>query len=142
MTHTFYHQLTLVKSYRAFTHDPAAYHDPMSFKPERFLGPKPERDPHFLVFGFGRRVCPGRTLADVNVYLTVAQALAVFEISKPVENGKVKDVQPEFLPGVISHPAPFNVSIRPRSAKHLELLRSLEQKYPWEKSNAEDLKNI
>lgn len=78
----------------------------------------------------------------MNVYLTVAQALAVFEISKPVENGKVKDVQPEFLPGVISHPAPFDVSIRPRSAKHLELLRSLEQKYPWEKSNAEDLKNI
>ncbi|KAI2824969.1 hypothetical protein CBS115989_390 [Aspergillus niger] len=126
----------------AFTHDPAAYHDPMTFKPERFLSPKPERDPHFLVFGFGRRVCPGRTLADVNVYLTVAQALAVFEISKPVKNGKVKDVQPEFLPGVISHPAPFDVSIRPRSAKHLELLRSLEQKYPWEKSNAEDLKNI
>ncbi|GKZ23616.1 hypothetical protein AbraIFM66951_009891 [Aspergillus brasiliensis] len=66
-----------------FTHDPKMYHDPMTFKPERFLGPKPERDPHFLVFGFGRRVCPGRTLADANVYFTVSQALAVFEISKP-----------------------------------------------------------
>ncbi|BCR98117.1 cytochrome P450 [Aspergillus luchuensis] len=125
-----------------FTHDPTAYHDPMTFKPERFLGSKPERDPHFLVFGFGRRVCPGKTLADVNVYFTIAQALSVFEISKPVKDGKVEDIQPEFLPGVISHPAPFNVSIRPRSAKHLELLRSLEERYPWEKSNAEDLGNV
>ena len=117
----------------------------MAFNPDRFLaseGHLPERDPHLLVFGFGRRVCPGRNLADANVFLTVVQSLAVFDISKPVEDGKVKDITAEFLPGVISHPAPFNVSIRPRSAAHLELIRTLEQKYPWEKSNADDLGNV
>ncbi|RAL00798.1 cytochrome P450 [Aspergillus ibericus CBS 121593] len=128
-----------------FTHDPNVYADPMAFNPDRFLaseGHPAERDPHLLVFGFGRRICPGRNLADVNVFLTIAQSLAVFDISKPVENGKVKEVSAEFLPGVISHPAPFNVSIRPRSTAHLELIRSLEQKYPWEKSHAEDLGSV
>lgn len=37
------------------SHDPEVYHDPFTFKPERFLGPNPEPDPTQLVFGFGRR---------------------------------------------------------------------------------------
>ncbi|KAJ5339389.1 hypothetical protein N7452_006117 [Penicillium brevicompactum] len=125
----------------AFTHDPDVYHDPMTFKPERFLassdGHIPERDPHLLVFGFGRRACPGRTLADANVFLTVAQTLAVFNMSKPVVDGKPQDILFDFLPGVISHPAPFDLSIKPRSVEHKELILSLEKTYPWEKSDAE-----
>lgn len=35
-------------------HDPENYHDPFTFKPERFLG-EPELDPRLFVFGFGRR---------------------------------------------------------------------------------------
>lgn len=124
----------------AFTHDEKVYRDPMTFKPERFLvtaeNPHPERDPHLLIFGFGRRACPGRTLADANIFLSVAQSLAVFHISKPVRNGEKQDVPLKFLPGVISHPAPFELSITPRSEKHRDLIRSLEQRYPWEKSDA------
>ncbi|OQE16233.1 hypothetical protein PENFLA_c028G11077 [Penicillium flavigenum] len=130
----------------AFTHDPTVYRDPMTFNPERFLtspdGKLPERDPHMLVFGFGRRACPGRTLADANVFLTVAQALSVFSISKPVQNGVTQDIPLKFLPGVISHPAPFKVSVRPRSAAHEQLIRELEQHYPWEKSDAESLPSV
>ena len=118
----------------------------MTFNPDRFLtspdGKLPERDPHMLVFGFGRRACPGRTLADANVFLTVAQALAVFNISKPIENGVTQDPPLKFLPGVISHPAPFKVSIRPRSAAHEQLIRELERQYPWEKSDAESLPSV
>ncbi|CAG8368430.1 unnamed protein product [Penicillium salamii] len=125
----------------AFTHDPAVYHDPMIFKPERFMtssdGRFPERDPHLLVFGFGRRACPGRTLADANVFLTVAQALATFDVTKPVSKGETQDMDFDFLPGVISHPAPFDVSIQPRNDGHRELVMSLEEKYPWGKSDAE-----
>ncbi|KGO66956.1 Cytochrome P450, E-class, group I [Penicillium expansum] len=129
-----------------FTHDPTVYHDPMTFKPERFLispeGKLPERDPHMLVFGFGRRACPGRTLADANVFLTVAHALSVFSISKPIEHGVTQDIPLKFLPGVISHPAPFKVSIQPRSAVHEQLIRELEQHYPWEKSDAEFIPSV
>lgn len=132
--------------FRAFTHDEKVYHDPMTFKPERFLvtpeNPHPERDPHLLVFGFGRRACPGRTLADANVFLSIAQSLAVFNISKPVRNGEVQDVPLKFLPGVISHPAPFELAIRPRSEKHRELIQSLGKQYPWEKSDAEALRDV
>lgn len=118
----------------------------MTFNPERFLissdGGLPERDPHLLVFGFGRRACPGRTLADSNVFLTVAQTLAVFNMSKPILNGKPQEILFDFLPGVISHPAPFDLSVQPRSAGHRELITSLEKTYPWEKSDAELLPHV
>ncbi|CAI7617955.1 unnamed protein product [Penicillium bialowiezense] len=144
----FFHKIDshLTPIFRAFTHDPNVYHDPMTFKPERFLissdGDLPERDPHLLVFGFGRRACPGRTLADANVFLTVAQTLAVFNMSKPILNGKPQEILFDFLPGVISHPAPFDLSIPPRSAGHRELIMSLENTYPWEKSDAELLPHV
>ncbi|OQE34915.1 hypothetical protein PENCOP_c015G06813 [Penicillium coprophilum] len=130
----------------AYTHDPTVYHDPMTFKPERFLTTPdrkvPERDPHMLVFGFGRRACPGRTLADANVFLTVSQVLTVFSISKPIENGVPQDIPLKFLPGVISHPAPFKLSIRPRSAMHEQLIRELGKQHPWEKSDSEFIPTV
>jgi cytochrome P450 len=116
----------------AFTHDPETFHEPMTFKPERFLGPTSEPDPHTLVFGFGRRVCPGRVLADSSLYLSIAQSLAVFNISKTVdENGREVEPVVQFLPGIISHPLPFKTSLEPRSSKHKELIQSLEQEHPW-----------
>ncbi|KAJ5725602.1 uncharacterized protein N7483_006959 [Penicillium malachiteum] len=124
-----------------FTHDPDVYDEPMTFKPDRFLessnGHKPAPDPHRYVFGFGRRACPGRVLADGNIFLSVAQILAVYNISKHIVDGKVQDIQPNFTGGgVISHPAPYKVSVSPRSQKHQELIESLEELYPWEKSDA------
>ncbi|PGH04426.1 hypothetical protein AJ79_07082 [Helicocarpus griseus UAMH5409] len=119
----------------AMFHDPNNFKDPMEFKPERFLGLKPERDPHTLAFGFGRRACPGRVVADTNLYLTIAQALAAFNISK------AKDFEPEFLPGVVSHPAPFEVNIEARSKKYEEMVQSVKD-HPWEKGQAETILNM
>ncbi|KAJ5808623.1 hypothetical protein N7474_009892 [Penicillium riverlandense] len=126
----------------AFTHDPEVYHDPMVFKPERFLGVDgrgPEMDPRTTVFGFGRRICPGRILADNAVYLNIAQSLTVFNITKVVENGKEVDVKPEFQAGVISHPVPWKFDISPRTPAHEVLIRSVERDQPWEPSDAYDL---
>ncbi|RAH43882.1 cytochrome P450 [Aspergillus brunneoviolaceus CBS 621.78] len=129
----------------AFLHDPATYPEPGNFKPERFLASAnhtPERNPHFLAFGFGRRVCPGRTIADATAYLTIAQSLAVFNFSKPIKDGDEVDLKPQFLPGVISHPAPYEISIKPRSEQHEALIRAVEVIYPWEKSHAEELHRV
>ncbi|PYH43881.1 cytochrome P450 [Aspergillus saccharolyticus JOP 1030-1] len=125
----------------AFTHDPTIYPEPEVVRPERFLGPQPQRDPHFLVFGFGRRVCPGRTLADANVFLTVAQALTVFNILPPAPEDK-RQWKPAFLPGVISHPVPGKLRIEARSPQHEGLIRAVERVFPWEGSHARELEGL
>jgi cytochrome P450 len=90
-----------------FTHDPAIYPDPMAFQPERFIQTPthtPEPDPRLWTFGYGRRICPGRYIADNALFTTIAQSLAVFNIEKPVENGKTVEPKVGFEPGVVSHP--------------------------------------
>ena len=59
----------LLANIHGFMHDPATFKNPEVFNPDRFLGPNPETDPHTLCFGFGRRICPGRKLADASVFL-------------------------------------------------------------------------
>jgi hypothetical protein len=107
-------------------HDPEVYPNPMEIQPERFLGETPTPDPHTLAFGFGRRACPGRFLADNTVFLSVAQSLAVFNISKATQ-GDVEITTPHFEPGVISHPSPFQCEITPRSPEHEALILSVER---------------
>lgn len=124
-----------------FTHDPAVYPDPMSFNPDRFFETathKPEPDPRNVIFGFGRRVCPGRYVADNALFITIAQSLAVFDV-RPIP-GQLPEVK--FETGIVSHPVPYKTSIKPRSQAHRELIERAERQYPWEKSNADELKDI
>ena len=95
-----------------------------------------------FAFGFGRRVCPGRHLADNTVYLNVAQSLAVFDIGKFVENGREVEPEVSFEPGVVSHPAPFKARIRPRSPHHESLIKSIGETYPWEESDSQELTSM
>ena len=117
----------------------------MEFKPERFLptdGRTPEPDPHSLVFGFGRRICPGRILADSALFLNVAQSLAVFNISKIMQNGQEVEPIVKFQPGVVSHPVPYQTAIKPRSPQHEALIRSIETVHPWQESDAKVLESV
>ncbi|KAK1765144.1 O-methylsterigmatocystin oxidoreductase [Phialemonium atrogriseum] len=126
-----------------FTHDPDVYEEPMSFNPERFLAAEshePAPDPHTFVFGFGRRICPGRILVDNALYLNIAQSLAVFNISKNMEDGQGVERKIQFTPGVVSHPEPFNAVIEPRSPHHEKLIRSIE--FPWQESDARILESM
>ncbi|KAF2264418.1 cytochrome P450 [Lojkania enalia] len=129
-----------------FTHDPSVYPDPMTFRPERFIETpthKPEPDPRNLIFGYGRRVCPGRYVADNAVFITIAQTLAVFNISKPAdETGKVIEPKLEFEPGTVSRPVPYKAQIKPRTEKYEALIRKSEDIYPWEPSDAKELGNV
>ena len=66
--------------------DPAEYPDPDAFRPDRFLGTdnsKPPRDPVDYVFGFGRRICPGRHFAQASLFIYCASVLHVFDIMSP-----------------------------------------------------------
>ncbi|KAI1636259.1 cytochrome P450 [Biscogniauxia mediterranea] len=126
-----------------FTHDPSLYPDPSRFDPTRHLGPGACRSPYDYVFGFGRRICPGRLLADSSVWLTIARSLAVFDVVEP-ERERETDVEASmrFCAGLISHPAPFRAAVRPRSARHEELVREVETLHPWEESSAEELRSL
>ncbi|OJA13417.1 hypothetical protein AZE42_05787 [Rhizopogon vesiculosus] len=67
--------------------------------------------------------CPGLHLVDASVWISVVMSLAVFDISKVVENGV--EITPKLDPtlGTISHPKPFKCSIKPRSAKAIALIQ-------------------
>lgn len=97
--------------------DPRTYKDPEQFNPERYLGRYPERDPRPMVFGFGRRACPGRLLADETFFIIVARSIALFDIQKAFRNDAVVNPVHRTVPGFICHPAPYEIAVKPRSEK-------------------------
>ncbi|KAI0753238.1 cytochrome P450 [Daedaleopsis nitida] len=114
----------------AYARDPNLYPNPEAFMPERFL--KDGRlnpdivDPNTIVFGFGRRICPGRYFAEAAIFIAVSSVLHSFSISPPLdETGKpvnlVATVKMSY--GVISYPEPFDCVIKPRSTATETLIR-------------------
>ncbi|KAG2119058.1 cytochrome P450 [Suillus discolor] len=106
--------------------NPETYANPSQFNPERFLtndGKQPEPEPRTICFGFGRRICPGLLLAEASIWLSAARSLAVFDVSKVVENGVEIPPEIDYSTGTISHPKPFKCSIKPRSAASTQLIQ-------------------
>ncbi|KAH9917058.1 cytochrome P450 [Fomitopsis serialis] len=111
----------------AMLRDDELYSDPDTFAPERFLGlsddKAEETDPRRVVFGFGRRLCPGRLLADSTVFIAAASAIAVFDIRKPrAPDGTELPFVPSFNSGIVRHPKAFACEIRARSARAADLI--------------------
>ena len=111
--------------------------DLAEFLRKRFLEPRNEPDPWNHAFGYGRRICPGRYLADDSLYITISRLLAAFNITRVLDqNGKPLDIEIRMTPGVISRPVDFPYNISPRSKKHEELVRVAESELPPQKSDA------
>ncbi|KAI9449498.1 cytochrome P450 [Lactarius psammicola] len=109
-----------VPSRRGLLHNEKIYSHPMTFDPERFLATEKraaELDPHKILFGYGRRTCPGNIFfpydvvdtcswmhfADATMFLYMATILAAFDISKPVDDcGRVIEVKADFTSGLVS----------------------------------------
>lgn len=68
---------------RAMALKPAAFHAPLAFEPERWLGaPTGKHDPRSsLAFGSGPRVCPGRALALLESAMVGAMVARCFDVS-------------------------------------------------------------
>jgi len=115
----------IVTNLWAMLHDPEIYPDPLKFDPERHIsapGKVTQRDPRTICFGYGRRICPGMYLAEASLFCTISNVLAVFNISKAVENGIEITPVHENTSGTISHPEPFKYKIEPRSQKTLSII--------------------
>jgi len=96
--------------------DPSVWPEPRSFKPERFLNKlAPDQfDPKEVVFGFGRRQCPGQHLAEASVYSFLINLIWAFEIKKVDGDSSLDSENPVFLDAAISPPKPFNCVFRDR----------------------------
>ncbi|EIM91747.1 cytochrome P450 [Stereum hirsutum FP-91666 SS1] len=106
-------------------HDPDIYPNPFDFDPARYLSQpsgqpstvtQTNPDPRAFVFGYGRRICPGRHLAEDSLFITAATMLSVFNILPCVDDhGNPLKKQVEYTGGTISHPKPFKCRIQARS---------------------------
>ncbi|KJA29694.1 hypothetical protein HYPSUDRAFT_125785 [Hypholoma sublateritium FD-334 SS-4] len=113
----------------AMLHNEEYYPDPFSFNPGRFIKDgkldKAVRDPGHAIWGFGRRICPGRHMAFDQAWVAVASLIAVFDINKPVDaSGNTIEPRYEYTAGLISKPKPFKASLTPRSKNTENLIRA------------------
>ncbi|KAJ7812014.1 cytochrome P450 [Mycena olivaceomarginata] len=102
-------------------HNPERYTNPMEFNPSRFIATdskEAEQDPAEICFGYGRRICAGKLLAETAVFMECSAILSVFNISKPRENGV--PVEPQLG----HHVLPFKCIVEARNARALVLIQS------------------
>ncbi|KAG9042589.1 hypothetical protein FS837_010669 [Tulasnella sp. UAMH 9824] len=125
--------------------DPALFDDPDKFMPERFI----EHPQGFgkairsqieqqgsddigalktwpgVLFGIGKRKCPGVHLAHSVLDLATVRLLWAFNFNKPRDpSGKSIDVDIwNDKPGVLGAPFPFDCDIGVRSSEHAEIIR-------------------
>jgi len=110
-------QGTLVMANLSACHrDPQYWAKPDQFYPEHFLesGALVENKPGFLPYGVGNRVCPGATLADMQIFLIISNILSEFKLTLP--EGDKGDVGTQFKAGtaVLRNPKPYRIVLNTR----------------------------
>ncbi|KAG6903267.1 hypothetical protein C0995_000162 [Termitomyces sp. Mi166 len=86
-------------SHRGMTWNESIYRDPLKFDPSRYLPAPTGRGEPFSTshFGFGRRICPGRHLAEDSLWIAIATTLATVKFSEALdEDGK--EITPDATP--------------------------------------------
>ncbi|OAX41845.1 cytochrome P450 [Rhizopogon vinicolor AM-OR11-026] len=114
---------TIIGNTWTILHDERNYDHPMRFWPERFLtanGTENETilNPATAAFGYGRRICPGRFMADAQIWISVACILTVFDIRPgPDDKGVPVDIRAEIQSDMICQPFKYSVTPRSEGAK-------------------------
>ncbi|TCD63923.1 hypothetical protein EIP91_004770 [Steccherinum ochraceum] len=108
--------------------DPEDYPDPSAFKPERFISADGKIDPNVrspreILFGFGRRICPGFEFAIQLMELSIASLVQVFIIKAGVdEDGVPITLTIGMGNETICSPETFPRSFEPRSTEAIKLI--------------------
>uniref|UniRef100_A0A8W8JTV2 Uncharacterized protein n=1 Tax=Magallana gigas TaxID=29159 RepID=A0A8W8JTV2_MAGGI len=105
-------------------HGDSEWEDPFLFKPERFLQQdgslKPASDPvrkSFLLFGTGRRSCPGEVFAKSRLYLFLSTLLQSFNVMEPEDHSLPEFDPREMDSGLIMQPKPFKIRFERRKQR-------------------------
>ncbi|KAG9316767.1 cytochrome P450 [Chiua virens] len=97
--------VTVLVNIWGLTHDEEVFPAPFEFMPERFLnedGMLRDCDGSFA-FGFGRRICPGRYVANQSMWIAIALMLVAFDFMKVRDDDENEiDFVPQFTPGTTS----------------------------------------
>ncbi|KAK0469876.1 cytochrome P450 [Desarmillaria tabescens] len=115
-------------------HNPDVYDEPEVFNPDRYLltehGTKPGvDDSHFrstLVFGSGRRICPGMHLANHSLMINTMNLIWAFQFSPtkdPVTSATLPVDIFAYEKGILTAPRPFQCHIAPRSEGKVNLIK-------------------
>lgn len=112
---------------RAMTHDERIHRNPDEFDPHRYISVEDggRGEPYPLGnFGFGRRICVGKHLAEANIWIVVVSLLATMNILKATDE-EGNEIVPvvELTNGLTSHPKKFPCRIVPRDDKSVDLIR-------------------
>ncbi|MBV8795091.1 MAG: cytochrome P450 [Hyphomicrobiales bacterium] len=104
---------TIVLLLRPQALDPQNFFDPLAFRPERWLeASSAPHDPSAQVpFGAGPRMCPGRSLALLEIKSLLSMMYKNFDVERA---GRAEDVTELF--GFTMSPAGLKVRFRPRPA--------------------------
>ncbi|KAJ7456964.1 cytochrome P450 [Mycena latifolia] len=110
---------TVMANIWAMSHDESIYEDHESFNPDRFApdaaGPRLGADPTRFLYGFGRRICPGRYFASDSIFIAMASILHTFTLSKPLDSaGLPIEQNVEWGSGIVSMPSRFTCSFQER----------------------------
>jgi cytochrome P450/nitrite reductase/ring-hydroxylating ferredoxin subunit len=90
--------------------DPAHFADPEQFRPERWIEPTGAHEPSaYFPFGSGPRICPGRSLALLEMKVVLAMLYKNFEV---IRQGRAADVRELFA--FTMGPAGLRVQLRRR----------------------------
>ncbi|KZV75180.1 cytochrome P450 [Peniophora sp. CONT] len=99
--------------------------DAHQFNPSRYLGERGEaspgtRDDGHYSFGFGRRVCVGKHVANNSLFIDIATCLWATTFANV--KGQKLDVNGCVDEGLVVVPKPFKVDIQPRFSEALAIL--------------------
>ncbi|KAF7350440.1 O-methylsterigmatocystin oxidoreductase [Mycena venus] len=116
---------TIMYNQWAMCRDERIYPSPEEFKPERFIAADGSliRENFPPTYGFGRRACAGKSMADNSVWIAMASILAVFQMGKAKDSaGNIIEVPDEYIDGLVTAPVAFECAITPRSEAARKLI--------------------
>ncbi|XP_050399178.1 cytochrome P450 1A1 isoform X1 [Patella vulgata] len=114
--------LTVYINLWALHHDENIWEDPWTFNPDRFidengrlLGPGHQKRRRLMVFGAGRRVCLGETLAKNRLFLFATSLVQKLTFSV-IDRETLPSCDPRtFEMGLVLHPKPFQLILNSRN---------------------------